>query len=192
MEVRDLVYGYGIAVPCWWWIIPTPSGGVSAAMTLHSYDEAYFQANSSKGWWSLGDFPPGVFSLDIGGWRVEDPSLSDLDAAVEAFTSAEQEVTSAEPVTVGRNAAVDVHTRSTVNPGSEGRLIVYRLDPDTLLFASAFPMSAFDSPDIRGILQSLALTPDQPIAIPTFAPSQPVIAIPAGCPAPCGRIAGSR
>jgi hypothetical protein len=184
MEVRDAVYDYGIAVPCWWWIIPTPPGGYAGAMTLSSYDEAYFQANSIKGWWTAGDFPPGAYKMDIGGWPIEDPSLSTLDAARAAFTSDEQEITSATEITIGRNPAVDLEARSTNNPDSLGRMIVFRLKPDTLLFASAAPLSAFDSPDVRGILESLTLTPDQPIVIPTYPPSSPLIDVPAGCPAP--------
>ena len=184
IELRDSVYEYGIAIPCWWWVIPPPAGGVASAMTLHSYDEAYFQANSTKGWWSTGDFPPGAFKMDIGDWPVEDPSLSTLDAAIAAFASDEQEVASAEEVTIGRNPAVDLGTRSTVNPDNVGRMIVFRLRPDTLLFASAYPLSAYDSPDIQGLLESLALAPGEPINVPTYPPSEPLIDLPAGCPAP--------
>lgn len=182
--LSDPVYGYSIVVPCWWWVTPTPAGGVSGVMTLHSYDEAYFQANSTKGWWAAGDFPPGAFKVDIGGWPVDDPTASTYDAALAAFTSDEQEVTSAEETTIGRNPAIDLQTRSTANPDNLGRLIVFRLRPETLLFVSGAPLSAFDSPDVQGVLESLALTPGETAAIPTFAPSQPLIEVPAGCTAP--------
>lgn len=184
MELRDPVYKYGIAVPCWWWVIPTPAGGVSGTMSLHSYDEAYVQANSTKGWWNIGDYPPGVFKVDVGGWPVGDSTLSTYEAAVAAFTSEEQEVASAVETTYGRNLAVDLHTRSTANPDKAGRLIVFRLHPETILFVSASPVSAYETPDIQGILESLALTPDEAVVIPTFSPSQPVIPLPVGCPVP--------
>lgn len=184
IDLRDPVYDYGIAVPCWWWVSPTPPGGVLSAMTLHSYDEAYFQENSTKGWWNLGDYPPGVVKMDVGGWPLDDPSLSTVDAAVAAFTSDEQEVTSAQAISIGRNAAADLQTRSTANPDNVGRMIVFRLRPDTLLFVSAYPLSAFETPDVQGILESLSLTSDQPVVIPAFPPSQPLIELPNGCPAP--------
>ena len=46
IEYRDARYGYGVAIPCHWIVVPTPLEGEFATLTLRSYDEAFRAANS--------------------------------------------------------------------------------------------------------------------------------------------------
>jgi hypothetical protein len=56
--------------------------------------------------------------------------------------------------------------------------------PEVVLMVSAYPDRARSTPDVQGILASLALTPEEIVDLQSYPPSQPVIAIPKGCFAP--------
>jgi hypothetical protein len=65
IKLRDARYGYGLAVPCYWTVYPTPPQGNYAAMSMRSYDDAYFMAHSEKGGWIGGKRPEGAVSMDM-------------------------------------------------------------------------------------------------------------------------------
>ena len=76
--VRDMRYGFGFAIPCWWQTNPIESDG--ALYTVRNYDDAYFNANSNKGFW---EWPNGTLKLDLVVFEGVDPALSDADAYIQ-------------------------------------------------------------------------------------------------------------
>jgi hypothetical protein len=88
VEYRDPAYGYGVALPAHWVVNPTLPGG--GAMTAHSYDEAYFMAHSTKGWWTDGVIPEGVIKMDFAGLHDEYPDMDLASAITETYSQADR------------------------------------------------------------------------------------------------------
>ena len=80
VEYRDPRYGIGLAYPCWWVMYPIPAEGSGAALSLRSFDEDYFRANSVKGQWKDGVAPEGVYAADFLVFEGIDPAASNADA----------------------------------------------------------------------------------------------------------------
>ncbi len=183
VEYRDPTYGFGLAIPCWWPYSPIPEEGIGGTMTIHSYDEAFFLANSTKGWWTGGDWPEGASKLDITVWQDFDPALTTLEAFNTTFDPTTSEIASTHEVRIGENEALLVEMRNLVNTSDpNSRLYVFRPAGDTLLMVSAAPDRALDSSDVQAMLASLSLSPDQPVNLPQVAPAPAIIPLPEGCP----------
>jgi hypothetical protein len=181
VEVWDKKYGYGIALPCWWTVYPTPPQGMHGTMTVQSYDEAYAQKHTVRGEWPNGEPPSGVVKIDFIGWEGIDPQMSTADAVRQQLTNDEQTVKTVEERTAGPNKVVVADVRSKRDPNQPHYLYIYRLAPDKLLVASAFPSRAVESAVVQGILASVALTPQEKINTPTFAPGEALPEVNAGC-----------
>lgn len=182
--VHDARFGYSFAMPCWWTGIDTPDLGVIATHTIQSYDEAYFLAHSTRGSWTEGDYPEGAYKMDLTGVAEIDPSLTPLASLTPLLDNDVQELVSSEQVTVGPNSVLLIHLRSRLHPEETARMYAFGLAPDVLLMVSAYPDRAFESPDVRGVLESMIVVPGQPVTIPTYAPSAPLIQVPEACVSP--------
>jgi len=183
VEFRDPKYGFGLAIPCWWPYSPIPTQGIGGTMTIHSYDEAFFLANSTKGWWTGGDWPEGASKLDITVWQDFDPSLTTLEAFNTTFDPASSEIASSNEVRIGENEALLLEMRNLVNTSDpNSHLYVFRPADDTMLMVSAAPDRALDSSDVQAMLNSLSLSPEQSVILPLLAPSPAIIPVPEGCP----------
>ena len=175
---RDPRYGIGLAYPCWWIMYPMPAEGIGGTISLRSFDEAFFRANSVKGQWKDGVAPEGVFAVDIGVFEGIDPAVSNADAYPrDPETSA---IDSSEDVLIGQNQATVIQLQNLVNSNDPlFTAILFRLAPDKLMIFVTQQQDRLDSADAQGILNSISLSPDQPIIVPTFAPHPPLI--PAAC-----------
>ena len=159
-----------------------PSGeSFNYAITVASYDENYFLANSVKGQWLGGQHPQGAFKLDFYVDRQIDPGLTDEEAVRQALTSPENQVDLVQPRTIGRNSALLAVQSSVNNPSSSGTLYAFRLAPTSLMMVSAADTADLTDPVVQAILSSLALTPEQPVALPAIDPGPALIATPAAC-----------
>jgi hypothetical protein len=175
---RDPRYGIGVAYPCGWVMYPMPAEGNGATLSLRSFDEDYFRANSVKGQWKDGVAPDGVFTADFVVFEGVDPAKSNAEAyPIDPMASA---IFSSEDKRLGQNQATVIRLRDLVNGDAPlFTVILFRLAPDKLLAFVTQQQDRLDSPDLQGILSSLSLSPDQPIAIPRTAPHPPLI--PAAC-----------
>jgi len=174
---RDPRYGVGLAYPCWWAFTPMPEEGYGGAITLRSFDEEYFRAHSTKGNWNDSVPPEGVFAIDIGVFEGFDPAMSITDSWNTVTDPTMSVITSSEEQMIGQNQATVIHLQD-VNNSEEPPFTMYlfRLAPDKILFVSPLFQDRLDSNDVQGILNSLSISPDQPIVIPAFAPHEPLIA----------------
>jgi hypothetical protein len=180
-EVRDPGTGFGFALPCWW-ITYMPAGeSLNYAITVASYDENYFLANSVKGQWLGGQRPRGAYKLDFILTRQIDASLTDEEAVRQALTSEEDKVDLVQVRTVGKHSALLAVQSSVSNPTSTGTIYAFRLSPTDLLMVSPAPASDFTDPLVQAILNSLALSQDEAVILPTIDAGPALIDKPAAC-----------
>jgi hypothetical protein len=178
VQYRDPRYGIGLAYPCWWVMYPMPAEGIGGTISLRSFDEDYFRANSVRGQWKDGIVPEGVFAVDLGVFEGIDPAASNAEAYPrDPETSA---IVSSEDVLIGQNQATVIQLQNLVNSNDPlFTAILFRLAPDKLMIFVTQQQDRLDSTDAQGILNSLSLSPDQPIVVPGYAPHPPLI--PAAC-----------
>jgi len=171
--VRDQRYGFGLAVPCWWLFTPIPEGGSGGAMTIKNYDEAYFMANSSKGFW---DWPNGTLKLDVIVMEGVDPANSDIDGYLQFSDPTMERVDSVESQQFGSHTATIASLANVDNPNSPiTKVYFFRLAPDKLLMVNPVPQSIVNTPDFQALLASIVLTPEEQIALPTITPAPALI-----------------
>ena len=174
---RDSRFGIGLAYPCWWAFTPMSTEGTGGSITLRSFDEEYFQAHSIKGGWQDGIVPEGVFAVDVGVFEQIDPSKSNAEAWTSMADPTMSVIASSEERMIGQNQATVIQMQNVVNSNDPlFTMYLFRLAPDKILMFSPLFQDRLDSNDIRGILTSLSLSPDQPIVMPTIAPHEPLIA----------------
>lgn len=144
--VRDQRYGFGLAVPCWWVFTPMPADAIGGgAMTMRNYDEAYFNANSSKGFW---DWPNGALKLDVIVMEGVEPANSDSDGYLQFSDPTMESVISAESKQFGSHSGTIAILANLDNPNApETKVYFFRLASDKLLMINSIPQSIFDTPD---------------------------------------------
>lgn len=174
--VRDARYGFGLAVPCWWLVNPIPEQGFGGVMTITNYNEAYFMANSTKGFW---DWPNGTLKLDIVVMEGIDPAKSDAEAYMGFVDPTMSGLVSAEQQQFGLHTATLMTFANLINTNEpHTRVFIHRLGPDKLLVVSPIPQTIIEAPDFQAILASIVLRPDEQIALPTITPAPALIDAP--------------
>jgi hypothetical protein len=180
-EVRDPGTGFGFALPCWWVTYMPSADALTYAITVASYDENYFMANSVKGQWLGGKPPNGAYKLDFLIDKQIDATLSDEAVVRQALTSDLNAVDLVQERPVGTHSALLAIQSNRDNPSSTGTVYAFRLSPSSLLMVSAVSDSELTDPIIKAMLNSLALSPDEPVQLPTIDPGPALIATPAAC-----------
>jgi hypothetical protein len=171
-EYRD-TSGYGLALPCFWHVLPPPPEAQGGTPLVASYDELFAMAHSVRGHWIDGKWPPGAVKMDLIILDDVDAELSLEDAVRSKLT--EDDIQSIEPVLLGENHGVAVYLGDQPGqPAGSNVIHVVRLSPSSLLLLSVLPRQALDTPTVQGILASLALSPDETVTLPTFQPDGPV------------------
>lgn len=174
--VRDARYGFGLAVPCWWLVSPIPEQGFGGVMTITNYDEAYFMANSNKGFW---DWPNGTLKLDIVVMEGIDPTKLDTEAYMGFVDPTMNALVSAEEQQFGSHSTTVLTFANLINTSEpHTRVFIRRLAPDKLLVVSPIPQTIIDAPDFQAILGSIVLTRDEQIALPNITPAPALIDAP--------------
>lgn len=170
-EVRDPRFGFGLAAPCWWLVTPVPDEGVGGIMSLKNFDEAYFNTNSTKGFW---DWPNGALKLELLVVEEFDTALSNTDAFMTMIDPSMQGLVSTEEKQIGENTATVLVLANMVNSNDPGyTTFIYRLAPDKILSINLYPQSLVESPDFQALLASITLTSDKQIPLPQADPFAP-------------------
>jgi len=164
---RDPNAGYGYAFPCHW---------VSQGTTLPSYDEAYFLDRSIRGHWAEGAPPDGAVKLEIAAFDYAESGIEPGTSLEEAVPLAiSDNIVASERVHLGQREALRVELEGTVYPGdATNEIYFFEVSPTRMLMFSVLPRSALTSPDVQGIIESLALSEAEPIVIPANDPQGPL------------------
>jgi len=172
-EVRDPRFGFGLAMPCWWLVNPISTEGVGGLMTVKNYDETYFNAHSTKGFW---EWPNGALKIDLFITEGVDPAKSDVDAYMALTDSTATGLVSANPVQIGTRTATELVLSNLVNRNDpDSRIFIYRIAPDKILGVAPTPQNIIDTPDFQALLASIVLNPSEPITLPAITPAPALI-----------------
>lgn len=178
----DTYYGYGIAIPCWW--VVNPTGDHGGAMSIRSYDEAFFTTHSTKGEWTNMITPAGAVKMDIAMDERIDPNIG-TEELIRQITPSENEIVSMSEVDLNGHTGYLVEFKSTMtDPVTYFKAYYLRFQSDKLMTIASYPNESLDSSDVLGVVYSIAFNDTEAINLPTFAPSAPLIALPPGCQAP--------
>lgn len=172
--IRDVRYGFGLAVPCWWLFTPIPEDAIGGGvMTIKNYDDAYFMANSSKGFW---DWPNGTLKLDVIVMEGVDPANSDIDGYLQFSDPTMERLVAVESLQLGSLTATVGTFANMNNPNdTDVKLFFFRLAPDKLLMINPIPQNIIDTPDFQALLASIVLTPAEQISLPLITPAPALI-----------------
>jgi len=172
-EVRDPRFGFGLALPCWWQVNPIPSEGVGGVMTVKNYDETYFSAHSTKGFW---EWPSGTLKIDFFITEGVDPAKSEADAYMALVDPTLTGLSSSNSQQTGTHTATVLSLSNLVNRNDpDTKIFLYRLAPDKLLGVAPTPQSIIDTPDFQAILSSIVHSSDEQITLPTITPAPALI-----------------
>ncbi len=172
--IRDVRYGFGLAVPCWWLFTPIPADAIGGGvMTIKNYDDAYFMANSSKGFW---DWPNGTLKLDVIVMEGIDPANSDIDGYLQFSDPTMERLDTVESQQFGSRFVTVASLANVDNPNSPiTKVYFFRLAPDKLLMINPTPQTITDTPDFQAILTSIVLASEEQIALPLITPAPALI-----------------
>jgi hypothetical protein len=179
--MEDPQYGVRFAVPCYWEVnFPEDyhTGGSGIAYSVRNYTEEYVLS-----------FPRGQGVSENGGikidmnfmhgpsWGVE-PGSSLTDFVTEHYRDdPDTSLEGTEELTINGQPALRVTTETKFGTG---QFYLFAVNDETYLGFGP-NAEARDAPDVLGILNSIALTPDASVAIPDAVPDDP----PKGLTAPC-------
>jgi len=169
--VRDMRYGFGLAIPCWWLTNPIESDG--ALYTVKNDDAAYSNAHSQKGIW---EWPNGTLKLDLIVFEGADPTKSDADAYIQMADPSMTGLVSADVRQFGSHSGTTATISNLDNPNSpDVTVFLFRLAPDKLLMVNPIPQTIIDTPDFQALLSSVALNIDEDITLPIITPTPALI-----------------
>jgi hypothetical protein len=181
IEMQDPHYGVGFAVPCYWEVnFPQdyPPGGSGISYSIRNYTEEYVLS-----------FPRGRGVFENGGIKIDMNFMHGPSWGAAAGTSLidfvsglysndpETSLEATEELIINGQPALLVTTDSKFGIGQFYAFVV--TDEVYLLFGPN--AEARSSPDVLGILNSIALTSDVSVTIPDAVPENP----PKGLVAPC-------
>jgi hypothetical protein len=180
-EARDDRTGLRFAVPCFWQVnLPDLDPSGLGALSIRNYDEAFVLAHP-RGHISEEE---GAIKIDVAYFQRSTLGVA-VDSGLEDFNQAltndeMTELLTTEQVLVNNQQALLVTNRDKRND-SIYQYHLFGLSSDLILLFSVWPQVALDAADVRGVLNSIATTPEVSVQIPNIIPGDP----PLGVPAPC-------
>jgi hypothetical protein len=169
--IRDPRLGFGFAVPCWW--LTNPISEDNRLQMVRNYDDAYFQANNTKGFW---DWPNGALKLDIVLMEGMDPAKPDADAYMQFVDPTMSGLVSAEQQATGSHTTTVLTLSNLVNTADPNtKVFIFRLAPDKLFMVAPTPQNIIETPDFQAFLASTVLTQDEQITLPSITPAPALI-----------------
>lgn len=181
VEMQDPQYAVRFAVPCYWEVsFPAayPESGSGISYSIRNYTEEYALS-----------FPRGEGVFEAGGIKIDMSFMNgpfwgaDAGTSLSEFVAAlyggvpDISVLETEEQTINGQPALRVTTEGTFGIG---QFYLFAVSDEVYLLVGP-NTEALDAPDVLGVLNSIALTPDVAVAIPDVVPDDP----PLGLLAPC-------
>jgi len=140
---------------------------------VKNYDEAYFNAHSTKGFW---EWPNGTLKIDFFITEGIDPAKSNADAYIALVDPTTIGLSLSNSQQTGTHTATVLVLSNLVNRNDpDTKIFLYRLAPDKLLGVAPTPQNIIDTPDFQVILSSIVLSSDEQITLPAITPAPALI-----------------
>jgi hypothetical protein len=181
IEYWDRRYGYGLAIPCHWTVYPTPSEGKAATLTMMSYDENFARANTDKGEWKGTQWPAGALKIDLTVFEGIAPGDSLADAVRQNLDNEFSAIESVQEKALGSRMIVSAVLARRNDPSNKSQVIAFRISSDKVLITSVLPANAWESSDVKGVLNSVAFSRQEKIVMPSTSPATLLAPVPNWC-----------
>ena len=181
VEYWDRRHGYGLVIPCHWTVYPTPLEGKTATLVLMSYDENFARANTEKGAWKGNQWPEGALKIDMTVYDGITPDDSLADVVRQNLDGEFSAIESAQEKTLGSRMVVSAVLARRNDPSDKSQVIAFRISSDKVLIMSVLPPSAWESSDVKGILNSMAFSRQEKIVMPLTSPATLLAPVPNWC-----------
>lgn len=171
VEYEDQHYGIRFAAPCFWEVqFPDQYRSSGTAYSIRNYSEEFVLSTGKQPVWEAGGIKIDLNFSTGEIWNLpEDAGLGDyLNAQYGSFSEAE--LLSADEVTVNGQPGLLVTAEGTFGIS---RYYLFKVSEDLFLGFGVQPGTALKNPDVQGILNSLALSPDADVKIPDIDPADP-------------------
>ncbi|MGA9533645.1 MAG: hypothetical protein WBR18_13090 [Anaerolineales bacterium] len=185
--VSDDRIGIRYAIPCFWDAqVPDPAQDPTGlgSYTVRNFSDEFVQSFGNKRGdliWENGAVKIDVLIFERATWDV--PIGSSLEDMAQRALGSDPDtgtIESMDPITANGQAGLLVAQKSMLS-GDVGHVWLFNLSPELVLGISPVPAGAFDSPDIQGIVDSLALGPAAEVVVPTFTPAPPPEGVDGSC-----------
>lgn len=168
MEYRDLKHGFGFAIPSDWNVYPASGNGKFTVTTIMNYSGDFARSNSEGNFWGTG-----AMKIDFYVIQEIDPNESLTDATLPIIAGELNKVIRVEEQIINEHPAILLFSqRKDITFGTEiSETVAFRLSPDKILLVAVIPTNTKSNADVQAILNSIAITPDETVKIPSTTPS---------------------
>jgi hypothetical protein len=182
----DEYTGISFAAPCFWEAQLTTAdpltanGGYMSTLNIpQDYAMQYPLA-----------YPRGTGVYEAGGIKIEFVIINLASEGYPAGTSPIDYVSAQSEdesmATVLATEEIEVNGQAGILVTTEGMLFetqyyLFRLSNELLLLVNYYPPDSFNQSDLYGVLNSISLSPDNPVAIPSHTPAAPLPGLAAAC-----------
>lgn len=182
----DEFTGISFASPCFWEVQLMEADPITASggyMRTQNIPDGYVNQYPLA-------FPRGTGVFEIGGIKIEFVIINLDSEGYPAGTSPLEYVTAQSE---GESLATLVGTEEIEINGQAGLLVnsesslgfsqyyLFGISNELLLLVNYFPQDLTNHPDMQGVLESISISPENPVAIPSYTPGPPLPGLAATC-----------
>ena len=181
VEVQDPQYGVRYAVPCFWLVNFPPDygpGSGAQSYSIRNYpDEYVLTFPHGQGIWEAGGIKIDMNFMDSATWGIA-PGASLIDFANGLYPQdSETRLVSTEELKINGQPALRVVTENTFGTGQFYLMAV----SETIYLIFAPNPEAVANSDVLAILNSIAISSDIAVQVPTIQPGPPPEGLVASC-----------
>lgn len=180
--MQDPGHGFRFAIPCFWEVdFPEDyTQGSGPSYPIRNYTDE-FTLTFPRG---VGTWENGAVKIDIGLINIKfygfSPPISLRELAIFLYRNDRMEISRMEDAVINGQDALYVVIRN-FEFESITELYLLQVSADIFLSFAVFPSEAWQDMDVRGILNSIALSDDVDVQVPTHVPGPPPIGLAAPC-----------
>ena len=182
----DSFTGISFAVPCFWEVQLTEADPLTANggyMSTQNIPQGYAMQYPLA-------FPRGTGVFEIGGIKIEfvifnltasgyPPGTSPLDyVTAQSEGDSLSTLVDTEEIEINGQAGLLVTSKSDFGVSQD---YMFSLSNQLLLLVNSFPEDSLNQSDMQGVINSISLSPENPVVIPSHTPAAPLPGLAAAC-----------
>jgi hypothetical protein len=167
IEYRDSNDGFGFAIPSNWNVYPASGNGNFKNTIVTNFSDTFVTENSESN-----VFEMGAIKIDFYVIQGIDQNLSLSDAVIPLIEGELNKIIKIDEQIVNSHQSISVFSqRKEINSNEISETIAFRLSPDKVLLVLIIPSDYSNNIDIQNIINSIVLSSDESIEIPSSTPS---------------------